>query len=98
MRKAISNDPEVCEQDAGLFHLTEHGWVRKDTTPFPKDRLETWQYDMERPHPDTKERVHLTRIWFDSKSAPSDLDALRARHGDAIVPSADRHITIDCHQ
>ncbi|HWB54375.1 MAG TPA: hypothetical protein VG722_09280 [Tepidisphaeraceae bacterium] len=80
--------------DSGYFHLTEDGWVRKDDRPFPANRLETWRYEMECESEADKEKVHLTRIW--SGTAPERADRLRQRYGEAIPPSHERHITVDC--
>lgn len=87
---------DAVETDSGFFHLTPQGWIRKDFAPYPPDRVETWQYDMERPNPDDKQRAHLTRIWLSTQLPDSQMNALRARFGDALLPMADRHLTIDC--
>lgn len=82
--------------DEGYLHLTDKGWVRCDSEPFPDDRLETWHYETNTPSPAHKELVHLTRIW---KSARPDAEiaVIRHRYGDAVEPSAERHIVVDCH-
>ena len=80
--------------DSGYFHLTEDGWVRKDDHPFPDNRLETWRYEMECGSDADKENVHLTRIW--SGTAPDRANRLRQRYGEAIAPSHERHIIVDC--
>lgn len=82
--------------DFGYFHLTSQGWVRKDTQPFPADRMETWQYEEERPAEDAKDRIRLTRIWHKPNTAATELERLHAHFGEAISPDIDRHITLDC--
>jgi hypothetical protein len=47
------------KNDFGYFHLTTKGWIRKDSEPFPDDRVETWSYDMEWPTGADKEQVRL---------------------------------------
>jgi hypothetical protein len=82
------------EADSGYFHLTDDGWIRKDHHPFPSDRLETWSYEMESGSDVDKEIVHLTRVWSANEQKHADL--LRERYGDAITPSHERHIILDC--
>jgi hypothetical protein len=89
-------DSGPVRSDSGLFHLTARGWIRKDFAPYPPDRVETWKYDMEQPHPDTKELAHLTRIWVSAEIPNAQLEDLRRRFGDALTPTADRHLTLDC--
>jgi hypothetical protein len=92
----IKEDPKTTSNDSGLFHLTAKGWVRKDFAPYPQDRVETWRYDMERPHPDAKEQAHLTRIWVSADVSDTQLQDFRKRFGDALTPTADRHLILDC--
>jgi hypothetical protein len=53
---------ELSKIERGFYHLTPNGWARRDHQPFPKDRVETWAYEMECPAEDAKERVRLTRM------------------------------------
>ena len=78
----------------GYLHLTPTGWVRRDAAPYPKDRVETWRYEAERPSDDAKERVRLTRIWHDASDAGA---RLHLRYGEAVTPSADRNVLLCCH-
>lgn len=84
------------QSDFGYFHLTDEGWVRKDAQPFPAGRLETWQYEEERPANDAKDQIRLTRIWHDPSASQSQLESLHAYFGEAICPDTDRHITLNC--
>jgi len=84
------------KSDRGYFHLTEHGWVRHDALPFPADRVETWQYEMECQAQDARERVCLTRIWRRSGIAPEIHQSLHKRFGGPIPLSPDRNITLEC--
>jgi len=97
MASAMEKKAETLQSDSGLFHLTGSGWVRKDAAPYPEDRAETWQYEMERPHPDTKQIVHLTRIWISPSLPDEQIQILRKRYGGALAPTADRHVILDCH-
>ena len=81
--------------DEGYLHLTGKGWVRCDVEPFPADRLETWHYETNTPSPAHKELVHLTRIWTATRT-DAEIDAARHRYGEAVEPSANRHIVVDC--
>ncbi len=97
MSNAMQKTIELPQTDSGLFHLTANGWVRKDFAPYPPDRAESWQYEMERPYPDAKEIVHLTRIWISPDMPDSQLQELRKRYGGAVMPTADRHVILDCY-
>lgn len=88
---ASANFPKT---EAGYFHLTPEGWVRQDRAPFPQDRCETWRYEMEWPEEDAKEQVTLTKVWATSYSAAND--ALRARFGEAVVPTCCRNVRLEC--
>jgi hypothetical protein len=94
--RALTEEKTAMQNDNGLFHLTAGGWIRGDFAPYPRNRVETWKYEMERPYPDAKEIVHLTRIWISPDVPESRLQELRKRYGDALVPTADRHVTLDC--
>jgi hypothetical protein len=83
-------------QDSGLYHLTKSGWTRKDESPFPGDRVETWSYQAECPSEDAKERICLTRIWKDDHLASGDREALRGRVGMPIELQMGRNITFEC--
>lgn len=81
--------------DEGYFHLTENGWLRQDMEPFPTTRLETWHYETTTPSSAHKELVHLTRIWI-APGPEAEIAAIRHRYGDAVEPSPNRHIVLDC--
>lgn len=81
-------------RESGYFHLTPKGWVRGDRSPFPADRCETWLYEMEWPHEDAKEQVTLTKVWV-SPSATAN-DDLRTRFGDAVAPTPERNVKLEC--
>ena len=91
---APASDSRKC--DFGYFHLTSKGWTRCDEPPFPGDRIETWQYEEERPADGVKDRIRLTRIWCAAGIPEAQLTALHARFGEAVVPDPDRHIILDC--
>lgn len=79
--------------DEGYYHLTRHGWVRKDHAPFPNDRIETWAYEMECPAEDAKERVCLRRTW---KARHSEAcQSLRGFFGTPVPLTAGRNITLE---
>ena len=82
--------------DSGFFHLTPQGWVRQDHQPFPTDRVETWSYEMECPAEDVREQVCLRRIWTNSKITPQHRDAIRAHFGEALLPTTERNVTLEC--
>ncbi|HWA31105.1 MAG TPA: hypothetical protein VG867_08400 [Rhizomicrobium sp.] len=82
--------------DSGFFHLTAHGWLRQDKHPFPKDRIETWEYEMERPAEDAKEQVRLARIWTSAGMPAARRDEIYAKFGDAVAATPERHVTLDC--
>jgi hypothetical protein len=89
----MSEYPRV---DCGFFHLTPQGWVRQDHQPFPTDRVETWSYEMECPAEDVREQVCLRRIWTNSRMTSQNRDAIRARFGDALLPTTERNVTLEC--
>jgi hypothetical protein len=82
--------------DRGDYHLTAKGWIRKDTEPYPADRLETWRYEMVQPAADAKAQVRLTRIWARADLSETQSTALHARFGEAVLPSPERHVILDC--
>lgn len=88
--------PQVPERDSGDFHLTAKGWIRKDTEPYPADRFETWRYEMFQPSGDAKAQVRLTRIWAKADLSEAQSATLHARFGEAVAPSPERHVTLDC--
>lgn len=88
--------PASLHSDFGYFHLTSQGWIRQDALPFPAERLETWQYEEERPAEDAKDRIRLTRIWRKPGIAETQLESLHTNFGEAVSPDVDRHITLDC--
>ena len=83
-------------EDRGFYHLTQSGWIRKDNTPFPQDRVETWSYQAIYLSDDAKERIWLTRIWKDGHCDSSDGKSLRDRFGMPIDLQTDRNITLQC--
>jgi hypothetical protein len=91
------NDPQVSESESGYFHLTPNGWTRKDNGPPPPDRLETWKYQLERPAPDAKDEVTLTRIWISKDVTDAQSITLHTRHGEAVESTRERNVILDCH-
>jgi hypothetical protein len=83
--------------DRGYFHLTPRGWERKDSAPFPEDRLETWYYEMERSAEDSKEQVTLARSWTSPDVTPAKKSALLAAFGQAVEPTSFRNVTLKCY-
>jgi hypothetical protein len=92
-RPEMSGYPKI---DRGFYHLLADGWLRKDTQPFPADRLETWAYEMEVPAEDAKERVCLTRTWRKPGMSSDGLGAFHACFGEAMYPSPSRNVTLEC--
>jgi hypothetical protein len=88
--------PSYPEKELGFFHLRADGWTRKDTQPFPEDRLETWAYEREIPAEDAKERVCLTRIWTRPGMSTNGLNAFHAFFGEALYPTPGRNVTLEC--
>lgn len=86
---------EFPKTDSGYFHLTEHGWMRQNLPPFPADRAETWQYEMECLAEDAKERVLLTKIWSRPGLAGEKLAALHRRYGEPLAPTPERNVTLE---
>ena len=84
-------------EESGYFHLTPTGWTRKDSEPPPPDRQETWRYELERPSSDAKDEVTLTRIWMSKGMTDAQSIALHSLHGEAIEPTIERNVTLDCH-
>jgi hypothetical protein len=85
------------ESDNGYFHLTPTGWTRKDSEPPPADRLETWRYRLERPARDAKDEVTLTRVWISKNVTDAQSIALHTHHGEAVEPTRERNVVLDCH-
>ena len=81
--------------DEGFYHLTKSGWVRKDQSPFPKDRVETWFYAMECLADDAKERVCLRRTWKCDDLGLQECEALHARFGTPVPLTVARNITLE---
>jgi hypothetical protein len=88
--------PERSRTDSGFYHLTPTGWIRKDTGAAPQGRVETWHYFMEQSSPDAKEQVHLTRRWIAPGMSEADCEKLHKQFGEAIEPSDDREIILNC--
>ena len=82
--------------DHGFFHLTQEGWVRQDLQPFPSNRVETWQFEMDWPAEDAKERVCLTKVWGLPGAEPGTLKALHAHYGAPVPPTPERNVTLEC--
>jgi len=91
------NGTQVSERENGYFHLTPNGWTRKDSGAPPADRLETWKYELERPAPDAKDEVTLTRIWISKEVTSAQSVTLHTRHGEAVEATRERNVTLDCH-
>jgi hypothetical protein len=91
------NSSHISENESGYFHLAPNGWIRKDREPFPPDRLETWKYQLEQPAPDAKDEVTLTRVWISKDVTDAQSVALHGRHGEAVEPTLDRNVVLDCH-
>jgi hypothetical protein len=89
----MSDFPKV---ERGFYHLTPDGWLRRDRQPFPKDRVETWAYEMECLAEDAKERVCLTRTWVQPKVQSEAREDLHARFGELIAPTTERNVTLEC--
>ena len=87
---------EYPTEERGFYHLTQSGWMRRDDSPFPKDRVETWSYQAIHLSDDAKERIWLTRIWKDTHLSSDDRKALRGRFGIPIELQTDRNITLQC--
>ena len=81
--------------DEGFYHLTKHGWVRKDHVPFPSDRIETWAYEMECLAEDAKERVCLRRTWKAQDAETQERQSLRGFFGTPVPLTAERNITLE---
>jgi hypothetical protein len=82
--------------EQGVIHLTPNGWVRRDRAPFPKDRLESWSFERERPAEDAKEQVCLTRTWICAGSAKDVRAALHNRFGAPFQPNRTRNVLMEC--
>jgi hypothetical protein len=91
------NDPQISENENGYFHLTPDGWTRKDSGPPPANRLETWKYQLERPSPDAKDEVTLTRVWISKDVTEAQSIKLHTRHGEAVDATRERNVILDCH-
>jgi hypothetical protein len=89
--------PQVSYSENGYFHLTPTGWIRKDGEPPPFDRQETWKYELERPSSDAKDEVTLTRVWISKDVTDAQSVALHSQHGEAVEPTIERNVTLDCH-
>jgi len=92
----MREEGEPVAVDKGYLHLTPRGWIREDQRPFPDDRIETWRLDMERPAADAKERDRLTRIWVSMNWSLAAAKQLRAQFGEAVAPTVERNIEIQC--
>jgi hypothetical protein len=81
--------------DEGFYHLTKSGWIRKDRSPFPQDRLETWSYAMECLADDAKERVRLRRTWKCHDLGSQECEAVRAKFGTPVPLTVGRNIFLE---
>jgi hypothetical protein len=61
---SAQQNSQTPERDSGDFHLTAKGWIRKNTEPFPADRLETWRYEMVQPSGDAKAQVRPAKAEY----------------------------------
>jgi hypothetical protein len=87
---------EKARHDKRYFHLTPQGWVRQDSLPFPRDRVETWVYETHRietqpPGEEAEVELRLSRLWSDAGVTAGARDALRARFGRMAAPRPDRN-------
>lgn len=82
--------------ERGFYHLLSDGWHRKDRTPFPDDRLETWAFEKEQPAEDAKERINLTRTWKKPGMTCEGLEAYHACFGEPLLPTVSRNVTLKC--
>ena len=90
------NGPQGSHRETGYFHLTSTGWTRKDSYPLPPNRLETWKYELERPAPDAKDEVTLTRIWISKDVTDAQSIALHTQHGEAVESTHERNVILHC--
>jgi hypothetical protein len=90
------SSPQASYWESGYFHLTPTGWTRKDSEPPPPGRLETWKYELERPAPDAKEEVTLTRIWISKDVTDAQSIALHTQHGEAVESTHERNVILHC--
>ena len=88
--------PPVSHRESGYFHLTQTGWTRKDSEPPPSARLETWRYELDRPAPDAKDEVTLTRIWISKDVTDAQSIALHTQHGEAVESTHERNVILHC--
>jgi len=82
-------------RDEGFYHLTKHGWIRKDHAPFPTDRIETWAYEMECPAEDAKERICLRRTWKARRWDQQECQNLHSFFGTPVPLIASRNIILE---
>lgn len=94
--KPVHGEGEPIASDFGYLHLTPRGWIRADKQPFPADRIETWRMEVEQPAEDAKERDCLTRVWVSMNWSLAVAKHLRAQFGEAMIPTLDRAIHIQC--
>jgi hypothetical protein len=91
------SEPQFPDRESGYFHLTPAGWTRKDAGHPPPDRLETWKYELERPSRDAKDEVRLTKIWMSEDLTAARSAALHTQYGEAVEPTHERNVILDCH-
>jgi hypothetical protein len=91
-----ANEFEPLSQSHGYYHLTPRGWFRVDEWPFPPDRVETWYVETTQPASDAKERDSLTRVWISDDTPIERIEEYRSKFGDAVLPSRDRSLTVNC--
>ena len=90
------NSSQISENESGYFNLTPDGWLRNDSEPFPSNRLETWKYQLERPAPDAKDEVTLTRVWISKDVTDAQSVVLHVRRGEAVQATLNRNVVLDC--
>ena len=91
--REVSAYPQIAR---GFFHLTPVGWVRRDSQPFPTDRIETWAYVNECPADDAKEQACLIRTWVSPSISEQCRSAFHTLHGQPVQPQPDRNVTFEC--
>ncbi|MES2294291.1 MAG: hypothetical protein V4527_13395 [Pseudomonadota bacterium] len=82
--------------DQGFFHLTDNGWVRQDSHPYPPGRVETWKYEMECDSKDAKEQVCLTKVWSNPNAPMEHVASMHRQFGVPVRPAIDRNVKLEC--
>ena len=84
------------ESENKAASITQTGWTRKDSEPPPSGCLETWRYELDRPAPDAKDEVTLTRIWISKDVTDAQSIALHTQHGEAVESTHERNVILHC--